>query len=215
MLNTANITTHTLPKTDLVILAGGQASRMQGQNKLLMHFDEKNQLLKIIDALADHVQQVWVNSHRDLDLYRSLNTELKFFKDDEVGFLGPLIGMQSAWRHCAQDNVLFIPCDVTQIPQDILLKMHKRLAQSALCQVVYLEFNQQALYPFCLMRRHAVHTIQQQIKQHQLRLSDCFKQLHAQALAVENPATHFHSINSLHELQQYQAEQQWAFSLKA
>ncbi len=86
MVNTANITTNALPKTDLVILAGGQASRIQGQNKLLMHFDEKNQLLKIIDALVDHVQQVWVNSHRDLDLYSSLNTELKFFKDDEAGF---------------------------------------------------------------------------------------------------------------------------------
>ncbi len=119
------------------------------------------------------------------------------------------MGMQSAWQHCAQDYVLFIPCDVTQIPQDILMQMHNRLVQSASCQVVYLELNQQALYPFYLMKRHAVNTIQQQIKQHQLRLSDCFKKLNVQALAIENSATHFHSINSLHELQQYQAEQRF------
>jgi hypothetical protein len=35
------------PVTDLVILAGGQARRMQGLNKLLQCFDKQIQLLKI------------------------------------------------------------------------------------------------------------------------------------------------------------------------
>ena len=35
------------PATDLVILAGGQARRMNGMNKLLQQFDDQIQLSKI------------------------------------------------------------------------------------------------------------------------------------------------------------------------
>ncbi len=34
------------PATDLVILAGGQARRMNGMNKLLQQYDDQIQLLK-------------------------------------------------------------------------------------------------------------------------------------------------------------------------
>ena len=36
-----------IPATDLVILAGGQARRMNGMNKLLQQFDDQIQLSKI------------------------------------------------------------------------------------------------------------------------------------------------------------------------
>ena len=194
------------PATDLVILAGGQARRMQGQNKLLMQFDQQNQLLKILNVLEHQVAQVWINSHQDWQSYVSLNAKLKCFQDDDAGFFGPLMGMKSAWHYCQQDYVLFVPCDVTYIPADILAKMHQALAQVADSQVVYLQFNQQPLYPFCLMKREALAILQQQIAQQKLRLYDSFLQLHAQVIAITNCNISFHSLNSLEELQQYQQE---------
>ena len=195
-----------IPKTDLVILAGGQARRMQGQNKLLMQFDEKSQLAKILEHFTGQVAQVWVNSHRDAKCYSAFDHQLKVFQDDEVGFFGPLMGMKSAWHYCKQDYVLFVPCDVTYIPVDILATMHQALAQVADSQVVYFQFNQQPLYPFCLMKREAQVVIQQQLEQQQLRLYDCFERLNAQVVTVTNSNTSFHSLNSLEELQQYQQE---------
>ena len=53
------------PVTDLVILAGGQARRMQGLNKLLQCFDKQIQLLKISQHFRGKVQQQWINSNRD------------------------------------------------------------------------------------------------------------------------------------------------------
>ena len=52
------------PETDLVILAGGQARRMNGINKLLQKFDDEIQLLKIHQQLKSRVSQVWISSHR-------------------------------------------------------------------------------------------------------------------------------------------------------
>ena len=46
------------PDTDLVILAGGQARRMNGINKLLQKFDDQIQLIKIHQQLKSHVAQV-------------------------------------------------------------------------------------------------------------------------------------------------------------
>ena len=45
------INTSVYPETDLVILAGGQARRMNGINKLLQKFDDQIQLIKIHQQL--------------------------------------------------------------------------------------------------------------------------------------------------------------------
>ena len=46
------------PQTDLVILAGGQARRMNGINKLLQKFDDQIQLIKIHQQLKNRVAQI-------------------------------------------------------------------------------------------------------------------------------------------------------------
>ena len=83
------------PDTDLVILAGGQARRMNGINKLLQKFDDQIQLIKIHQQLKSHVAQVWINSHRDDSIYQKMIPSIHCYQDDESGFLGPLMGMKS------------------------------------------------------------------------------------------------------------------------
>ena len=79
------------PPTDLVILAGGQARRMNGINKLLQKFDDEIQLIKIHQQLKNKVSQIWVNSHRDDSIYQKIVPNIQCYQDDETGFLGPLM----------------------------------------------------------------------------------------------------------------------------
>ena len=95
------------PATALVILAGGQATRMNGVNKLLQSFDHEIQLLKICNAFQSNVQEMWVNSHRDYARYLELMPNISYFKDDQDGFLGPLMGMKSACSHVHSDYIFF------------------------------------------------------------------------------------------------------------
>lgn len=192
------------PQTDLVILAGGQARRMNGINKLLQKFDDQIQLIKIHQHLKSHVHQVWINSHRDDSIYQKMLPNLYCYPDDESGFLGPLMGMKSAWSHVQADYVLFVPCDVTYIPSQVLLSLHQALAKNALAQVAYVEINGRALYPFCLLKRSALAQIKHQLEQKQRSLKSCFADLHAQVASFQNRTLFFHSINSLDELQQHQ-----------
>lgn len=192
------------PKTDLVILAAGQALRMQGQNKLLMNFDGQIQLEKICQNFRHKVEKIWINSHRDYDEYQKFDTQLAYFKDDHAGFLGPLVGMISAWQYTTTDHVLFVPCDITQIPTEVLPQLHQLLGQSVHSNVAYVQFDQDALYPFCLMKREALQVLKQQMQQQCRSLKHSFKLLNGQVLQFEHVPNSLHSLNSMDELKQYQ-----------
>lgn len=192
------------PRTDLVILAGGQARRMNGINKLLQKFDDQIQLLKIYQQLKTDVDKVWINSHRDDSIYQKIIPYIGCYADDEKGFLGPLMGIKSAWSHADAAYVLFVPCDVTYIPPKVILELHWALAQNRLAEVAYVEINARALYPFCLVKRSSLPILTRHLAQQQRSLKHCFADLHAQAVCFHHPALFFHSINSIDELQQYQ-----------
>ena len=192
------------PDTDLVILAGGQARRMNGLNKLLQKFDDQIQLIKIHQQLKSDVAQVWINSHRDYSIYQKIIPSIHCYQDDEQGFLGPLMGMKSAWSHVQADYVLFVPCDVTYIPPKVILKLHLALAKNSLAEVAYVEMNGTALYPFCLVKRSSLASFTHHLEQKQRSLKHCFTDLHAQVAHFTNHALFFHSINSPDELQQHQ-----------
>lgn len=191
------------PATDVVILAGGQARRMSGVNKLLQTFEDKVQLVKIYQHVAHGVNKVWVNSHRDLTLYRRLIPNIGFFPDHDDGFLGPLMGMKTAWSYVESDHIVFIPCDVTYIPPNVVSILHEKLKQSASAQVVYIEVNYDPLYPFCVMKRESLAVLTQQLKLGQYSLKQCFKHLGAEKIVFKHEMSMFHSINSIDELQQY------------
>ena len=191
------------PVTDLVILAGGQARRMNGLNKLLQQFDGEPQLLKIHQKLKPSVCKIWVNSHRDYSIYQSIVPDIKCFQDGASGFFGPLMGMKSAWSHVEADYVLFIPCDVTYVPTQVVAKLHSALRKNKQAQAAYVSINGDALYPFCLLKRESLSTITEQINKQRLSLKECFKLLHAQVAIFQKQNLFFHSINSLDELQQY------------
>ena len=192
------------PATDLVILAGGQARRMNGMNKLLQQFDDQIQLSKICQRFKSEVQQIWVNSHRDSSIYKSIEPTVECFSDDQNGFLGPLMGMKSAWSRVQAEYALFIPCDVTYIPNQVLAKLHRALEKNPQASVAYVNINGDALYPFCLLKRDSLPVLEQQILAGKLSLRECFKQLNSQQVILQKQSLFCHSINSLDELQQYQ-----------
>ena len=194
----------TYAETDVVILAGGQARRMNGINKLLQKFDNKIQLIKIHQHFKSRADQVWVNSHRDHFIYEQIIPSIQFFPDDEAGFQGPLMGMKSAWSHVQTDYVLFVPCDVTYIPKKVISRLHQAIQWNPLCEVAVVEVNGKALYPFCLLKRSGLATIEKHLERNQRSLKHCFAEMHMQLASFKNRTLFFHSINSFDELQQHQ-----------
>ena len=102
------------------------------------------------------------------------------------------------------DYILFIPCGITNIPQDILPRLHHTLEQDPHSSVVYLNINGQALYPFCLLKRSSLETLNKHLHQQQFSLKRCFNDLSPQRVDIQNAHLTYHSLNSFEEVHDYQ-----------
>lgn len=107
-----------LPKqTSWVILAGGQASRMGGQDKGLVQLNNKPLIEHVIERLSSQTSQILINANRNLDTYQQYG---EVFRDQFEEFPGPMGGIHAGLVHAKTDWVGFVPCDSPLISDDIV-----------------------------------------------------------------------------------------------
>lgn len=137
-------------KVSIVILAGGRATRMNGQDKglvLLKGQPLAMHLYRQIESLSD---DILINANRNHAIYQQLLPACQIISDQWPDFKGPLAGIHSALLHAKHDYVLIIPCDLLILPKDCISQLWQAM-QKQHSKVAYASFNRQALYPLCLL----------------------------------------------------------------
>lgn len=108
-------------QTSWVILAGGQASRMGGNDKGLVQLAGKAMIEHVIDTLAPQTAEIAINANRNQDEYSQYGA---VFGDKLQGYPGPLGGMHAAILHLTDAEWIgFVPCDCPQLPHDLVARM--------------------------------------------------------------------------------------------
>lgn len=107
-----------------VILAGGRAQRMGGQEKGLMLFANRPLVEWAIAALQPQVTTLLISANRQLARYASYGFPV--VTDEVAGFAGPLAGILSAMTAAPTPWLLTMPCDAPHSPLDL----GQRLAQA-------------------------------------------------------------------------------------
>lgn len=200
-------------QVDAVILAGGKAELMYGVNKLLQKFGNQIQLLKLQRILKNRVNKLMISSHRDHGIYQSIIPNVQCFQDDIKGHKGALMGMKSAWAYTLKDYILFVPCDLANLPKSLLFKLYRRMQQYPKAQVCYAKINQESIFSLCLMHRSALPTLIAQIQQENFRLQDCFDKLYSVVYHMKAPGQLFSHIKTMSQWQQFtQIEALWQHS---
>lgn len=114
-----------MTKINAVILAGGQGTRMNGEDKGLINLNGVPLYQQIMQRLAPQVTKVSINANRNLDIYRESGLEV--FPDELEGFQGALSGMLTALKRAKANNdcdfVLFVPCDNPHLPLNLAEKL--------------------------------------------------------------------------------------------
>ena len=105
------------PAVSAVILAGGRASRMQGEDKGLLELDGTPLVEYVIRALRPQVGEILINANRNRELYRGFG--LPVISDSVPDFAGPLAGMLAALQQLPADYLLCVPCDSPWLPADL------------------------------------------------------------------------------------------------
>ncbi|MGR5064970.1 molybdenum cofactor guanylyltransferase MobA [Photobacterium sp. DNB22_13_2] len=106
--------------TSWVILAGGQASRMGGNDKGLVTLAGRAMIEHVIDILGTQTSSITINANRNQDTYRQYGT---VFGDHIKNYPGPLGGMHAALHHLDTEWVGFVPCDCPALPADLVTRM--------------------------------------------------------------------------------------------
>lgn len=111
-----------------VILAGGRATRMGGQDKGLVTLNQKPLIEYVYTRLKQQGAKITINANRNLAIYKQYGD---VFKDDISDFPGPLGGMHAALTHLDQDWIGFVPCDCPNLPSTLLQKMYSAIDEDA------------------------------------------------------------------------------------
>lgn len=135
-----------------VIMAGGQGSRMGGQDKGLLDFHGRSLVAHVHEGLAPQVRTVVISANRNVGQYQTYGSVVQ---DATRGFHGPLAGFAAALQIATTPYILTVPCDAPNVPPQLAQRLLDAMESSdAELAVAHDGFRLQPLYaliPQCLL----------------------------------------------------------------
>lgn len=104
-----------------LILAGGKAQRMGGNDKGLTLFKNEPVAVSIAHQLAKQCGTVLINANRNRGEYGKLG--YRVIPDTVEGFQGPLAGMYAGLESISSRWMISVPCDGPWIASDYVHRM--------------------------------------------------------------------------------------------
>ena len=113
-----------------VILAGGQGSRMGGEDKGLLTFRARPLIEWVLAGLQPQVGHILISANRHAAQYRQYGYFV--LADAQPDYQGPLAGIVAALRMTATPYLLVVPCDAPRVPAALAQRLLAQLqAQQA------------------------------------------------------------------------------------
>lgn len=133
-----------------VILAGGRARRMGGEDKGLLMLNDKPMIEYIITAIEPQTGKLLINANRNHERYAEYQHEI--VADRRRGYCGPLAGIASALKIIDTDYLLTVPCDSPFVAKDLVRRLGAALEDAA--ADISVAHNGVRIQPvFCLLKK--------------------------------------------------------------
>jgi molybdopterin-guanine dinucleotide biosynthesis protein A len=108
------------PRDDItgVVLAGGRARRMGGEDKGLVLVDGEAMVVHALRGLKPQAGALLINANRNRQHYAELGG-CEVVADADGDYAGPLAGMASAMQRATTRYILTVPCDSPLLASDL------------------------------------------------------------------------------------------------
>lgn len=180
-----------------VILAGGQAKRMEGADKGLQLLHGKPLFQFIYDRLHSQVETISINANRNQTIYAAAGVPV--FGDNLEGFQGPLSGILTALERADSDFVLFVPCDSPFFPDNLLEKLKSAVDFHGV-SIAYVHDGEREHPTFCLMARSLKDKLATYLTSGERRMLQFMRQNGAVSVDFSENKQAFTNINTLADL---------------
>lgn len=198
--------TSSMPDVGAVLLAGGLARRMGGQDKGLVMLAGKPMLSYALRTVLPLVQCCVINANRHMDDYAGIAPEgVGVIADTRVGHLGPLAGLSAALEHLPADYVLMCPCDSPFVQSELLSTLIKQcVAQGADIAAAH---DGKRLQPvFCVVHRRVKASLDTFLDSGERKIDRWFGMHHLHEVDARDYAQSFRNINTPEELKAAEIE---------
>lgn len=186
-----------------VILAGGRATRMGGQDKGLIPIDDQAMIVRICDALRPQVNNLLINANRNQTRYAEL-THCPVIGDHIGHFAGPLAGMAAALNYINLPYLVAVPCDSPFVAPDLVYRLFTSLqAEQAEIAMAMLEGKPQPV--FVLLSRHLLSSLTEFLESGGHKIVNWYYQHRVVGVDFSDRAQMFENINTPQE--QHRIEQ--------
>lgn len=101
-----------------LVLAGGQGSRMDGQDKGLISYEGHPLAMHALKALGTVADSLLISANRSLDGYEALGYPV--VTDEDADFQGPLSGVIAGMKVARTPFLMVLPCDMPKVTQSVL-----------------------------------------------------------------------------------------------
>lgn len=182
-----------------VVLAGGKASRMGGQDKGLVTLHGKPLWRHVADRLQPQVSTVAISANRNISVYQA--SGFPVYQDTLADFPGPLAGMASVIRQAEGEWFLFSPCDTPFIPTHLAERLQSQRNEAP---VVWVHDGDRDHPAIALVHRRIAADIEAYLARGDRRVMVFMREAGGHAVDFSDCRDAFSNVNTLEDLAWYE-----------
>lgn len=190
------------PSITGVILAGGMARRMGGDDKGLKLFKGKPLIKHVITALKPQLDTIIINSNRNIEVYQQFGYQV--ITDSVADFCGPLAGMLSAMQFIDDNYILTAPCDAPMISAQYRQRMMETLLNEQ-ADIAVASDGDRMQPVFSLIPTRLQEDLAQYLAQGDRKIDLWFEQYKLAVVDFSDQTDSFINLNTLDDINQYQS----------
>ncbi len=179
-----------------VILAGGQGSRMGGQDKGLLILQGEPLYQHVLRRLQPQVNIVLISANHNIDRYQSSGCQV--VTDSMPDYPGPLAGMLSGLRHSKTEWVAFCACDTPWLPTDFVARLWQ---QRGIAPAAWVQSTQRDHPALALVNRALADDLEAWLLRGERRLMQFLREHGGHAVTFPDAESAFRNINTPDDLE--------------
>ncbi|MER3382818.1 molybdenum cofactor guanylyltransferase MobA [Pectobacterium aroidearum] len=182
-----------------VILAGGRATRMGGNDKGLITLNGQPLYQHVLSRLKAQVDEVIISANRNQAIYARSGCQI--IGDFDTSFSGPLAGILSGLHASTSEWVVFVPCDVPTFPIDLVHRLWQARGEA---NAAYATDGERPHPTLLLINKNLIEPLETYLHVGNRKLMLFMEQVGAKAVSFSDQPEAFRNLNSPEDLSNWE-----------